>query len=90
MDRSAQAPRLFAGTDHEVVDLRGEVGNDLDYYVYELGRLQDLAWTINETFDDPSEVVDALAAFDQAVPNLRKIRNPQTHPSDDERLDGVA
>lgn len=35
-------------------------------------------------------MVDALALFDQAVPHLRSIRNPLTHPSDDNRLDGVA
>jgi hypothetical protein len=37
-----------------------------------------------------AEIVDALAKFDQAVPNLHGIRNPLTHPSDDTRLDGVA
>ena len=37
-----------------------------------------------------ADIVDALASFDQAVPNLRSIRNPLTHPSDDNRLEGVA
>jgi hypothetical protein len=46
------------------------------------------ARTISKTVDQPDEIVDALAKFDQAVPNLRGIRNPLTHPSDDSRLDG--
>ncbi len=90
MDRTAQAPKLFGGTDHEVTDLTGDAGNDLDYYIYELARLRELTRTINKTFDHPAEIVDALATFDQAVPSLRSIRNPLTHPSDDNRLDGVA
>lgn len=90
MGRTAQAPKLFGGTGHEVTDLTGGVGNDLDYYVYELARLRELTLVINKTFDHPAEIVDALASFDQAVPHLRSIRNPLTHPSDDNRLDGVA
>ena len=90
MDRTAQAPKLFGGTGHEVTDLTGGTGNDLDYYVYELARLQDLTRAINDTFNHPAEIVDALASFNQAVPHLRSIRNPLTHPSDDNRLDGVA
>lgn len=90
MRRAAEASKRFGGTDLEVTDLTGDPGNDLDYYVYELARLQDLARTINEMFDQPDEIVDALATFDQAVPNLRRIRNPLTHPSDDNRLDDVA
>lgn len=90
MSRTAQASRLFGGTDHEVTDLTGERGNDLDYYVYELARLRDLTHAINKTFDYPAEIVSALASFDQAIPRLRSIRNPLTHPSNDNRLDGVA
>lgn len=40
---AAEAPRLLEGTPHEVVNLTGIPDNDLDYYVYELGRLQDAA-----------------------------------------------
>ena len=36
------------------------------------------------------DIVDALAAFEEAIPALREIRNPLTHPSDDKRLDNVA
>lgn len=80
MGRTAEAPRRFGGTDHEVTDLTGDPGNDLDYYIYELARLRDLARTIHKTFDHPPEIVDAVAKFDQAVPNLRRIRNPLTPP----------
>ena len=90
LDRTANAPKLFAGPEYEIADLRGDTGNDVDYYVYELARLQDLAREVNKTFDHPQVIVDALAAFEAAIPNLRKIRNPLTHTSDDDRLDDVA
>ncbi len=73
MRRTAEAPNRFGGTDHEVTDLTGDPGNDLDYYIYELARLQDLARTINEMFDQPDEIVHARATFDQTVPNLARF-----------------
>jgi hypothetical protein len=76
--------------DAYVIDLRGDTGSDLDYYVYELARLQDLAKEIINAFGAPEVVVDALASFEAAIPALRRIRNPVTHPSDDNRLDAVA
>lgn len=84
--RGKEAPRLPPG----IVDLTDSPGNDLDYYIYELGRLQDAAREICKIFDSPPEVVDALATFDGAIPHLREARNPLTHPSDDKRLDNVA
>lgn len=92
VQRTANAPRLHAGTPEEIVVLTEEAGsdNDLDYYVYELARLQDIAREVNKTFGNPQEIVDALAAFDRALPNLRRIRNPLTHIDDTPRLDNVA
>ncbi len=87
---SQSAPRLLTGTLYEVVDLTGIPGNDLDYYIYELGRLQDAAREISKVFDKPPAVVDALTAFDADIPYLRKARNPLTHASNDARLDDVA
>lgn len=87
---TATAPRLLEGTASEVVNLTGLPSNDLDYYVYELGRLQDAAREIIKVFDRPPEIVAALEAFDSAVPDLRAARNPLTHVSDDARLDDVA
>lgn len=84
-----RAPRLLEGEVHEVINLTGQPDNDLDYYAYELARLQDVARTTIKVFGSPQEVVDALAEFDAAVPNLRMARNPLTHPSDDDRLDDV-
>lgn len=52
--------------------------------------MRELTHAINKTFDYPAEIVSALASFDQAIPRLRSVRNPLTHPSDDDRLDGVA
>jgi hypothetical protein len=88
--RTEQAPTLSSGGDRELRDHRGDPGNDLDYYIYELARLQDLARALNKVFGRPREVVEALAAFEAAIPALRRVRNPLTHPSDDKRLDGVA
>lgn len=87
MDAERNAPRLLEGSPYEVVNLTGVPGNDLDYYVYELGRLQESARAMKKTFDEPADVVTALAEFESAVPKLRAARNPLTHPSDDKRLD---
>lgn len=42
MARADDAPRLLPGEPYEVINLTGDEGNDLDYYIYELARLQDL------------------------------------------------
>jgi len=86
---AAHAPRLLEGTEHEVVDLTSVPGNDLDYYIYELGRLQDIAREVIKVFDSPPEIVAALEEFDAAIPKLRSARNPLTHASNDARLDDV-
>lgn len=88
--RRAGAPRLLEGTPHEAVVFSTDGDNDLDYYVYELARLQDLTREAIKSFGEPQELVDALAAFDAAVPKLREIRNPLTHVKDNAYLDDVA
>jgi len=70
--------------------LTGDPGNDLDYYIYELARLQDMGKSIIKVFGQPQELVDAQAEFDVGIPNLRAIRNPLTHPNDNDELDEVA
>ncbi len=90
ISRAEEAPRLLAGSPYEVVDLTGNPGTDLDYYAFELVRLQDLARLTLEVFENPGEVREGLAAFDAAIPHLRKIRNALTHPGEDGRLDQVA
>jgi hypothetical protein len=87
---SDNAPRLLAGTPYEVINLTGDDGLDLDYYVYELVRLSDMAKSIITIFGKPQELVDAQYAFDSAIPKLRDIRNPLTHPNDNDELDDVA
>ncbi len=89
LNQASAAPKLLEGTPYEVTDLTGETGNDVDYYIYELARLQDVARQIIDVFDSPQAIVDALTAFDAAIPNLRKARNPLTHISNDARLDDV-
>lgn len=90
VDAAADAPRLLAGSPYEVVDLTGVPGNDLDYYVYELGRLRAVGTSVIKIFGQPQELIDALAAFDVAIPRLKEIRDPLTHPNDSEQLDSVA
>ncbi len=84
------APVLFEGQPYQVKDLTNVPENDIDYYAFELGRLQDAAREMIKVFDSPPEVVAALDNFDVALPKLRQARNPLTHPSDDARLDRAA
>lgn len=83
------APRLLEGQEGEVTNLTDTFENDLDYYIYEMGRLRDMAEEMAKPFSHPPEIKEALAAFDEAVPELKKHRNARTHPSDDDRLDDV-
>ena len=87
---AAEAPRLLEGNEHEIVDLTGVPGNDLANYAYELARLRNAAREVIRVFEPPAEAVRALGEFESAVPQLRRARNPLTHPSDDPRLDDVA
>lgn len=91
LDRYDRAPRLLPGSALEVVDLTadGDRGNDLDYYVFELARLQDTAREMLKAFDKPQQIFDALQTFNDDIPNLRRIRNPLTHTDDTDRLDNV-
>lgn len=89
VEGAASAPRLLEGTPQEAIDLTSVPENDLDYYAYELVRLQDAAREIIRVFDKPAVIVEALAKFDASVPHVRKARNPLTHASDDARLDDV-
>lgn len=91
LDRAANSPRLVADGPYEVINLTGDNdGNDLDYYIYELARLQDLGKSIIKVFNQPEALVDARAAFEAGIPNLRVIRDPLTHPNDNDELDEVA
>jgi hypothetical protein len=90
LDRAANAPRLLPDSQFPVIDLTGDPGNDLDYYIYELARLQDIGKAIIRVFGQPQELVDAQARFEAGIPNLRVIRNPLTHPNDNDELDEVA
>jgi hypothetical protein len=90
LDRAENAPRLLEGTRGEVLNLTGDEGLDLDYYIYELARPQDTGRSIVKVFKQPRELLEAQASFDAAIPNLRVIRNLLTHPNDDDKLDEVA
>ena len=91
VDREGGLPRLLAGTSEEVVDSTGAFQNDVDYYIYELGRLRDLVKTeALVVFGRPAELVAAVAKFERAIPDLPSIRNSLTHLDDTDRLDRFA
>src|SRR5665213_3410396 len=90
IERAAHAPRILPDLPYAVIDLTGDTGNDLDYYIYELARLQDIGKSIIKRFGQPAELIQAQVAFDAGIPNLRTIRNPLTHPNDNDKLDEVA
>lgn len=46
LDQAANAPRLLPDSPYEFINLTGDDGNDPDYYIYELARLQDLGKSI--------------------------------------------
>ncbi|PKW17664.1 hypothetical protein [Saccharopolyspora spinosa] len=79
------APQRVPG----LMDLRGTPSQDLDYYVYELARLQDLTRAVLRVFDEPEPIKIALAAFDSQIPDLRTIRNQLTHIDGRSRLVNV-
>jgi hypothetical protein len=93
VQRAANAPRLLPGGPVEVIDLTGDTGSDLDYYIFELARLQDigkaLATVFGRVLGPQQGLLEAQAVFEAAIPRLREIRNPLTHPNDDEKLDQV-
>lgn len=90
IDRSANAPRLLGGGPIEVINLTGDPGNDLDYYIYELGRLSETGNSIITIYGPEPELDSARDAFHAAIPNLKRIRHPLTHPNDNDELDAVA
>jgi hypothetical protein len=55
--------------------------NDLDYYVYELGRLQAVGRSVVKAFGAPAELVAAREEFEQAIPHLKGIRDPLRIPT---------
>lgn len=67
LDRAATAPRVLEDSPYEVVNLTDTPDNDLDYYAYELGRLQDAAREMAKVFTNPKEVTEALDAFNAAL-----------------------
>lgn len=85
---AAAAPTRLAG-EYPFKDLTGSNDLDLDYYAFDLGRLQDVARAMHTTFHS-NAMAEALAAFDASIPHLRKVRNPLTHVDGRERLDHVA
>lgn len=103
MAREAHLPRLLQGTEHEVVDFTDSFANDVDYYIYELGRLQDLVQDealivfsvsneLRTNSSEPSRVAprelgEALNDFLTAIPMLKETRNALTHLDDTIRMD---
>ena len=89
LDRAARAPRLLPDSPIEVVDLTGAPGNARAYYIYELARLSEAGKSIVKVFGRPPELLAAQNVFENGIPKLRDIRNPLTHPNDNDELDEV-
>jgi hypothetical protein len=91
VSREKDLPRLLAGTPEEVIDSTGAFQNDVDYCIYEVGRLRVLVKTeALVVFSHPPELVDAVSRFEEAIPRLQSIRNSLTHFDDTDRLDRFA
>ncbi len=89
VDFADGSPRFAVG-DLDVADLGTDPGNDLDYYIYELGRLKAVGQSATKVFGQPQDLVEAAKTFDSGIPGFRDIRNPLTHPNDNDELDEVA
>ena len=89
LNRSDAAPRLPGLPDHDIAVLLGP-DNDLDYYIYELGRLHHVGRAVLKVFGNPPTLVVAAAAFKSAIPHFTDTRNALTHPSDNDWLDNYA
>lgn len=93
-EREAKMTRLDVDGGTLIVHLT-DPGNDIDFYTFDLGRLQDVAREVMRVFADPVsgkqpvELVEAVKRFDIGVPNLKAFRNALAHPSDDARLDSI-
>lgn len=83
------APRVFKGEPVEWVNVSAMHENDVDYYVYEMGRLRAMVKAMDRPFGFPTELKAALKTFDAVVPRLKDIRDPRTHPADNDALDRV-
>lgn len=86
LDRASAAPELLPGDPISPILLTGP-DNDLDYYIFELGRLDGLGVSIIKVFGKPDDLINAQTDFRVTIPALKKIRNALTHPNDDDRLD---
>lgn len=92
LDRAAAAPELLPNDPTSAVLLTGP-DNDLDYYIYELSRLNGLGESIIKVFGKPNvrlrpdTLINAQNDFRAAIPALRDIRNALTHPNDNDQLD---
>lgn len=53
LERAASPPRLHPNLEIEIVDLRDDPGNDLDYYIYELARLSETGKSIIRSSASP-------------------------------------
>jgi hypothetical protein len=82
------APEVLPGYEIQVRVLDSDKSTDIDYYVYELARLEDIGKSVIKVFGGPSQLVDAQAAFNEAIPLLRRARNPLTHPNDNDEMEG--
>lgn len=89
IDAAANAPRPHAHIGVDYADLSDVPVNDLDHYIFELGRLRLVSQEIIRIFGKPPAVQKALDCLDAAVPELWDMRNALMHADERDRLDRV-
>lgn len=89
MQAAVEAPRLRSDGPNEYINLSETFANDVDYYVYEIGRARFIAVAMQRPFGYPKALEEAVDVFDEAIPHAKFIRDARTHPVDDDKLDDV-
>ncbi len=70
-ERQSSTKGMHVGA-HEVLDFSDDEGLDLDYYAYELVRLQTLTEVTIKVFKQPQALIDALDDFKTHSPTSRR------------------
>jgi hypothetical protein len=67
LDRESNAERLLPDDSMPVINYGTDPGLDLDYYIYELARLQDVGKSVIKVFGQPPELVEARDKFEAGI-----------------------
>jgi hypothetical protein len=84
------APSVLEGEPFEWVNVSDMHENDVDYYVYEMGRLRAMVKAMERPFGFPTELGEALKGVRRLGPKTQGHSGSSTHPADNDALDRVA